>query len=53
MADEVNHGVNFLSGHAIHGFSRGVWRHRSIIGVETRICLEVQLWIVELSIQPC
>src|SRR6266536_3998075 len=52
LTDEVNHGVDFLSGHAVHGFSCGVWRHGSIIGVETRIRLEVQLWIVELPIQP-
>src|SRR5258708_4324403 len=51
MTNEVNHGTNFRPGHTIHGFPCGIWRHRSIVGVQPRICLEVHLWIVELSIQ--
>jgi hypothetical protein len=51
MTDKVNHGFDFLTRHSIYSFSCGVWRHCPIIRVQTRICTEVELWIVELSIQ--
>ncbi len=51
MTDEVNHGFDFLTRHPVHRFSCGVWCHGSVVRVQTRICLEVELWIVQLSIQ--
>ncbi len=43
MTDEVNHGFDFLTRHPVHRFSCGVWCHGSVVRVQTRICLEVEL----------
>ena len=50
MAHSVNDRLDFLQGHRIYRFVRYPLCHRSIIGVESSVGIQIQFWIVELSV---
>src|SRR5260370_23401617 len=50
IAQIINDRLNFLDGHSVYCLFGTSWRHGSIIGIQTPIGPQIQIWIVQLSI---
>jgi hypothetical protein len=42
--------VDFRHGHGVYGFRRGARRHCTFVGVQLGVGSQVQVWVVELSV---
>ena len=50
MANSVTDRLDFLQGHRIYRFVRYPLCPRPLIGVESAVGIQIQFWIVELSV---